>query len=167
MKNSKESCSCKNCIGRCKAAPGWFKPGEIEKAADYLRMSVKDFFAKYVSVDWWFADEDKNFENHVFVLSPAITKKEAGKVFPYHDRFGECVFFKNGKCQIHAVKPFECKEVYHGTTETEGAELHLGVAKEWNKKQKQIVDLLEEKPQIPDEGFIPLKSDDGLLPWLG
>lgn len=167
MKNSKNSCSCKSCVGRCEAAPGWFKPGEVEKASKHLRMTLEDFFRKYLSVDWWFADKDPVFKKHVFVLSPAIVENEAGKVFPYENRFGKCVFFKNGKCQIHAVKPFECKEVYHGTSEDEGDTLHLSVAKEWNKKQKQIVDLLGEKPKIPDEGFIPLKSDGGLLPWLG
>ncbi len=41
---SKISCRCTDCQKRCKTAPGWFKPKEIKKAANFLGVSKEIFF---------------------------------------------------------------------------------------------------------------------------
>ena len=147
-----KSCSCESCKQRCQTAPGWFKPGEVEKTAKFLKISLRELFKRYLSVDFWMAD-GIDIEEDVFVLSPATIDGSQGQVFSADNRYGQCVFFQNGQCVIHAVKPFECKAVDHNTSRQRGQILHEGVAKKWNKKdyQKQIEKLLGEKPEIPED----------------
>lgn len=77
----------------CKREPGWFVPEEIPVAAEYLKISEKEFMEKYCA---------EHFEDGVRALSPARKK---GKT--------ECVFLdKKGLCEIHPVKPYECRKVY-------------------------------------------------------
>ena len=63
---SRESCTCGYCRDGCTRKPGWFLPGEAEKAAGFMGMTLPDFFRAYLAVDWWVDDPD------IFVLSPSI-----------------------------------------------------------------------------------------------
>ena len=103
-----KDCKCEQCKSACTHKPGWFKPGEPEKVAKFLGITVKDLFDTKLMVDWWEADED------IFVIAPAIKSGDIGGMYPANPK-GQFVFFKNGLCEIIDVKPFECKLYIHET----------------------------------------------------
>jgi Fe-S-cluster containining protein len=135
MENSE--CQCDTCKEECSFNPGWFLPGEAEKAAKHLNMSLQDFFKQYLGINWWEADHKT--DNDIFVLAPAIVDMEAGQEYPSDPR-GQCVFLEKGLCKIHAVKPFECAQFIHGDKTV--SERHWKVAQAWQKHQSQIKELL-------------------------
>lgn len=47
------SCSCEKCAESCHGTPGWFLPGEAERAAESLGVTLQAFFDKYLVVEWW------------------------------------------------------------------------------------------------------------------
>lgn len=107
-------CSCSKCQKACQRVPGWFRPGEAEKVAEFLDLSMQDLFDQYLGVRVQYLrtvdteNEDGIDEcNEVLLLAPAVTRADAG--YPYYG-VGVCTFFKNGRCQIHPVKPFECAD---------------------------------------------------------
>lgn len=129
-------CSCHKCQQACHSTPGGFLPGEAEKAAEFLGKSLQDFFDESLGVDW-----DKG----VFFLKPAITRMSAGQEYPFSNR-GTCVFLKDGKCSIHAVKPFECREYVHTDTSGEIRDRGVKVMEAWAPHQDQIKELLDRYP---------------------
>ena len=137
-------CSCKNCQNACRRKPGWFKPGEAEKVASFLGLSLEELFKKSLAIDYW-------VETNTFILAPA-TKSETGglpgNVYSYFGK-GECVFFKNGLCSIHDVKPFECRELFHDPIIV-SQQKHEEVSIVWRteENQKQIEQLYGDKPEI-------------------
>ena len=120
-------------------------PGEAEKAAKYLNMSLQDFFNQYLGVNWW--EADAKTDNDIFVLAPAIAGMQTGSEYPADPR-GECVFFENGLCKIHPVKPFECAQFIHGDQTV--SERHWKVAKAWQEHQSQINSLLGHRPEASE-----------------
>ena len=86
-------CSCKACSNGCNFGSGSFTDDQIPKLASYLGISEQELKEKYLETITKF---------NTARFRPKIERKE-GK--PY----GKCVFFKESKCQIHAVKPLECK----------------------------------------------------------
>lgn len=139
-------CSCGICVSACHKKPGWFLPEEIKPAADFLGLTEKEFFDKYLAVDYYMQDD------MIYVLSPAVVGQETGKEFPL-DPLGRCVFLKDDKCSIHAVKPHECRSYDHRNENNK--ELHLKVAEEWIPHKNRIKELLGrdpclEKPTIFD-----------------
>lgn len=122
-----ESCTCTVCQAQCKRKPGWFKPGEAEKVAELLGLSLQQFFDRYLMVDSWELDKGSNA-----VLSPAIKGEDSGVYLAFAT--GECVFFKDGRCTIHAVKPYECRYVSHRV----GQGVHEEVGLAWGDHQKQV-----------------------------
>ena len=155
MSGTRESCKCAECASYCRHKPGWFKPGEAERAAELKGMTLTDFFEKYLAVDYYAATPNNNLKNDLFLLSPATTEIEAGTEFPYEPR-GTCVFFKNGLCEIHTAKPFECKMSFHGDGEIgpKDTDRHLNVAKSWLNHQPQIKLFLGRKPKVSDADFM-------------
>lgn len=144
-------CRCLNCLDACKHRPGWFKPGEVEKVAEHLDVSIDKLFRHKLAVDWWEAEKD------VFVLAPALKGEEAGTEYPGDPR-AECVFFQNGLCEIHPVKPFECKEANHNREKSRSDHQHASDA--WNtpEYQAKIEKLLGRKPVAGEF--------DGSFSWL-
>ena len=131
-------CQCDECKLACDHCPGWFMPGEAEKAAEFMKMSLKEFFDTYLAVNWWCDDEE------IFVLAPALRIGVPGCMYPADPR-GSCVFFNDGLCDIHPVKPFECVDMMcdgfdHMPT-------HEKIAMEWKNHQSQIETLLGHKPK--------------------
>src|ERR1700761_5886290 len=104
------NCECSKCQAACSFKPGWFKPGEVEKVAQHLNISVEELFKTKLMVDW--------YENHsvaartVFLLSPAVVGGDVGSEFPGNPQ-GRCVFLEDGKCTIYPVRPFECATYIH------------------------------------------------------
>ena len=66
--------------------PGWFAPGEAERAAKLFGLTFKQFFNKYLTVDYY---EGYNNNNDIFVLSPAIKNI-------LYDNFKKTLSFREG-----------------------------------------------------------------------
>ena len=135
-KGNSVDCTCDGCQRACENKPGWFKPGEAEKAADFLGLPLQAFFKDYLAVDWWEGEKD------IFLLAPATDRSGTGTEYPANPK-GECIFYKDGLCSIHPVKPFECKEYIHNKPI---GDRHQVVAKTWEPNQKQIKSLLGREP---------------------
>jgi Fe-S-cluster containining protein len=93
MSSRRTGCHCEKCQECCRREPGWFVPGEIAFAAKYLHLSEQDFIARLC---------EEHFEDGIRAISPA---RKPGKL--------ECIFLnKDGFCDIHPVKPYECCKVF-------------------------------------------------------
>jgi len=91
--SKRQGCSCDKCRECCTREPGWFVPGEIVPAATYLGITEKEFIASYCC---------EHLQDDVYTLSPATKKKST-----------ECIFLNSkGLCDIHPVKPYECRKVF-------------------------------------------------------
>ena len=89
----RRGCSCDACKECCTREPGWFIPEEVPIAASYMNLAEKEFIQKYC---------EEHYEDDGYGISPA--RKEGKK---------ECIFLnKDGLCDIHEVKPYECRKVY-------------------------------------------------------
>jgi hypothetical protein len=82
------------------------------------------------------------------------------------------VFYVDGRCEIHAAKPKECRESWCGMPEVPEGEptLHMRVAEEWQDRQGQIVELLGYEPKLPQVTFLDaldflLGTIDSKLSW--
>jgi len=131
-------CQCNVCKKACVYCPGWFLPGEAEKAAEYLDIPLQDFFDNYLGVNWWGGSKP------IFVLAPALTGKETGMEYPEDPR-GQCIFYKDELCSIHLVKPYECAMLVCGAPYA--PERHFSVADAWKGHQEQISNLLGHEPK--------------------
>ena len=150
----RNECSCKVCRGLCLKTPGWFLPQEIPLLAKYLELTIKETFEKYL-----IADIKGGWECNVYVLTPVknfegIDKDEEGMLHFIEeirdknkkmgwdcDRPGAwtsvkyvwigapCIFFKDSKCEVHSVKPFECSVTNHDLTPDK---IRTLIAKEWS-----------------------------------
>lgn len=136
-------CNCLQCQAACQRKPGWFAPGEAERVGVYLGMSLPELFQHYLMVDWF----ERTNANPIFVLSPAIKGHTAGSEFPANPQ-GECVFYENGQCRIHPVKPEECRGVMACKSQ-HGPPWPLRLAIRWNSAtdQRQIRQLLTREPK--------------------
>ncbi len=79
------ACTCASCQRCCQFHPGYFLPPDYKK------------FAKRTGL------------GHM-VISDEIGVHPRTK---NGERFGECVFFSEGRCRIHEVKPYSCKMADH------------------------------------------------------
>ena len=155
-------CSCDKCAGACSDKPGWFMPGQAERAAELLGFSLAEFFSKYLGVDWWEGDGQIS-DDDIFLLAPAITGMSAGSEYPASPR-GRCVFLKDSLCLIHAAKPFECAEFMHGDSSEAIAARHKSVAQAWNEAehQNQVRSLLGRDPYTAECGMMDML---GVFGW--
>jgi Fe-S-cluster containining protein len=161
--NDSIECSCHHCVSACNKKPGWFLPEEIKAAADLLNLSVEDFFNQYLSVDYF-----GNPDSFTFVLAPATENSKPGQEYPL-DPTGRCIFLKDGKCSIHAAKPFECKFYDHRKTKVDTSPVHEAIAKAWISHKDRIAELLGREPTVePPNPFelmqFMLKMMKGNLP---
>lgn len=144
---SPDSGTCGRCVAGCGHKPGWFLPGEAEKTAAFMGMTLPEFFSAFLAVDWWEAVPEAGLPE-VFVLSPAVTQGVPGQEFPADPR-GTCVFFQEGRCRIHPVKPHECRETWCGDPFA-GPMAHHEAMTAWAGHQGQIRELLGRSP-IPSQ----------------
>lgn len=156
MDAHKVECACSECRSACQHRPGWFMPGEAEKAAAHLGMTLKEFFAKHLAVDWLEGEED------IFLLAPAIKGEETGEMYPGDPR-GACNLLVEGKCSIHEAKPMECAVSHHSRTHDDEHELHIAIGKTWADHQGQVRELLGRAPEA--ESYTP--SNVGLFGFFG
>lgn len=138
-----ESGTCETCRFACTHKPGWFLPGEAEKAAELLGLTLEEFFRRYLAVDWWASIDT---DSDIFLLSPAVVGAPTGEEFPANPK-GTCVFYRDGLCTIHAAKPHECRTWYCGSADAEVQTLHGDTARAWTDHRDQIVELLGREPE--------------------
>ena len=124
------SCQCPTCVSACRSRPGWFLPGEAEKAAELKGMAFVDFFKRYLGIDWWEGTEN------VLLLAPAICEMLPGTRYPEDPR-GACVFLVDGKCDIHEAKPFECRSYVHTDNLAAGMDRRRTIVDAWRAEQHQ------------------------------
>ena len=132
-------CSCESCSEGCTYCPGWFLPGEAEEVAEYLGMTLQELFDEKLGVNWWVGGND------IFLLAPAILTMSPGSEYPGDPR-GTCIFYKDEKCEIHPVKPFECAMYRCNTTRDEVQERHKATGAAWQDHRDQIAALLGREP---------------------
>jgi Fe-S-cluster containining protein len=159
-----KECQCEECKRACTFKPGWFKPGEVEKVAEFLGLSVAQLFETRLMVDWWNAGVDSEVD--IFLLSPAVTSESAGQEFPFNPK-GRCTFFKDGLCEIHQVKPYECRVSMCGESREIARERHKEAAFAWKGHQDQIKALLGRDPEVaePTSIFDAYSIFGGHDPW--
>ncbi len=91
--SKRDGCSCERCQECCRREPGWFVPEEIAPAAKHLGLTERNFISCLC---------EEHTEDGVRAFSPG---RKPGKT--------ECVFLnRDGLCEIHEVKPYECRKVF-------------------------------------------------------
>lgn len=119
------SCTCEECQDACRHKPGWFLPHQVDDLLKYFKVDDIDvLIGDKLAIDWYCQSED------ILVLSPQIKSNVGSIQFPGNPK-GECVFFKDGRCEIYKVRPFECRELNHNEPDISGR--HSGVADAWEK----------------------------------
>lgn len=132
-KNTKEQ----KCIRRgycCRSAPGWFAPGEVEKAAAHLEMKADDFVRQYLVID----GIDVEGHGWVDVFVPVRLNKmgepalpplhRVDNIYRYFD--GPCIFYQNQNCRLHPHHPLECRRYFCGQPEEKNIS-HKEIALLW------------------------------------
>lgn len=110
------------CYGRgrcCMNNPGWFGPGEIEKAAEFLKLEPEVFFRKHLVVVTSHA-VDVPGKPAVDMFAPAKVDERGEPIIPTGGRVpsvyeflqGACIFYKQGRCAIHPARPIECRRYF-------------------------------------------------------
>lgn len=145
-------CSCSTCQSACLHKPGWFLPEEIKPLAEFLGMTEKEVFDNHLMVDYAVVvdhDVPEDFDhNLIYVLSPKIVGKKGGTEFPF-DPGGKCHWFVDGKCSIHPVKPYECRQYDHTKTQKQSEQVHAtDIPNRWVAHQQMITDLLGHEPDV-------------------
>lgn len=131
---STRDCTCEKCVNACRWNPGWFMPGEAEKAAELFGMDFESFKAKYLVVDYWLGEEWSGGD--IDVLAPrkldGVTPEGCPRVgFMYPFSAAPCIFLKDDRCSIHAAKPHECRQALAcGTVNPDGRKV---IAQAWQR----------------------------------
>jgi Fe-S-cluster containining protein len=103
-----KDCTCSKCIEACYRTPGKFAPGEVEKAAEFLNLPFEEF-KKLIIKNYW-RDQDKD----PLIWEPRKVGSDEDMEIAdddYTNHMGRCVFLnKDDRCDIHPVKPYECRE---------------------------------------------------------
>jgi hypothetical protein len=141
-------CSCERCQSLCHTKPGWFTPEQIHVIGRKLNLTIKDLFRKYLTVDPVLIGGARS-RTGVYVLAPAIVGNGAGSIADPKAR-GTCVWFADGKCTIHDVKPRECALVDHSTMPGEANLLRAAIVKQWQPHKKFVQDLYGMKLKLPN-----------------
>lgn len=106
-------CGCDDCKAACLNSPGWFLPGEIERLADYLNLTLEALFRKYLAVG--ITELPDGSKRHGVMPHKFRDHKRPGHVWTLAELAepGRCVFYDHGKCEIYPVRPFECSRMIH------------------------------------------------------
>jgi Fe-S-cluster containining protein len=126
-----------------------FRPGEAEVVAKHLGVTFEDLFQSKLAVD-----VVHDIDRDTYTLLPAtVETRNAGGVYR-NGEGGQCVFFKAGRCQINAVKPWECRVTDHASEFTRRQE--AAWARPWRRRQRRLESLLGHK--LPPRAVVGLKD---------
>lgn len=102
----------------------------MEQAAAALGISPEEFMAQYGIVDFWCAEDDLPETD---VIRPR-TVGERGTRATWASAFqsAPCIFLDaTQRCQIHAVKPLECKQTFG--CDQNPMNLRPEIARQWHE----------------------------------
>lgn len=147
-------CSCESCARACLNRPGYFAPGEAIKAAEFLGLTLREFFDKYLVVD--FQTDHTGLKVSYYLLMPA-TVGEQGTVAGYIPKRGRCIFLnKENRCDIHSVKPKECRLYDHTVVKRDAEANHQMVASDWREAQQEVFAAIGRK--LRKQRFPPMST---------
>ena len=132
-------CSCEQCVSACSFKPGWMLPGDAERMAEHLGVTLDALFTERLGVDWW---EDTSWKRegglpYTEVLAPATTTMVPGNLYT-QDPHGVCTFLKEGKCEVHPAKPFECRQMLHSDSRDDTQARKRLVVKAWGEEPERL-----------------------------
>lgn len=113
----KSECKCKICTEAC-VRPAHLETGQDWWISKFLKISIEELTKKYLDETPVAVIGIKGKKLVIRALRPKIVN-------------GWCVFFKNGLCTIHKVKPFGCKYANHNTTDEETEEIIQYMTQKW------------------------------------
>ena len=99
---------CKKCGSCCKEYPCGLAPNEIYPIAQFLGISIKELFEKYLFADYWVID----YNEPLYITPKRVGDKGFDKA-GYHWNIDKrpCIFLTNNNlCQINPVKPETAKK---------------------------------------------------------
>ncbi|HYM03785.1 MAG TPA: hypothetical protein VET85_12620 [Stellaceae bacterium] len=143
-------CTCDRCQKFCRTKPGWFAPAQIAPLAAALGLTVEGLFRRYLTIDTVLVG-DGDEPSAIYVLAPAMAESGAGELADPTAK-GTCVWFKDGRCAIHTVKPTECALQDHTTTPQVSNLRRAAIAKQWQPVGALVQDLYG-KPLAPPEAL--------------
>jgi len=165
----KTDCNCEKCAKLCLGRPGVFAPGEATRAAAHLGLSLKDFFDRYLAINYYVA-ETGNVDFLTPAWKPKIGSTErllyalgAGTRLedrPIEDRpmngrrvtflegftYGRCALLSEKGCTLpFELRPTECREAYacERGDEARGRAQHEAVIEEWRKSSAELAGLAQ------------------------
>lgn len=123
-------------------------PEQIAPVAQKLGLTVAELFKKYLTIDAVLHGEQGRTTG-IYVFAPAIVGEGSGSVSNPTAR-GTCVWFIDGKCAIHDLKPRECAMVDHSTAGQDIDMLRASMVKEWKTHRKIVQQLYGRKLKPPN-----------------
>lgn len=141
-------CTCAVCQGFCQHVPGWFLPSEVEPAAQALGLDTAEFFRRHCTVDYWLSGRP------VFVIRPRRQDEAGGQLSGVNPR-GTCASYRDSRCMIHAVKPYECSRAFH-VSDANDIDMHVQVAAAWRAADARALvrRLHGSDPEVPEVSFL-------------
>ena len=125
------------CVQRglcCRTSPGWFAPGEVERAADLLGMDPDELVRTCLVIDSVELGEAGLVEVFTPVKldrfgSPAL--EPARRVDDWYRLLhGPCIFYDGRGCRIYDARPIECR-AYLCSNPPEANLSHEQIARMW------------------------------------
>jgi Fe-S-cluster containining protein len=124
------------CIRRglcCKSNPGWFAPGEADRAAELMGMDFGDFARAYLVIDSVEVDGAP-----VDVFLPVKVGRDGtpnARPLSRIDRLyiqlpNPCVFYTGDGCRIYEARPYECRR-YLCTAKASEHPTHEEIGRMW------------------------------------
>ena len=141
-------CSCDRCQNLCRTKPGWFTPEQIAPLARKLGLSIEALFRRYLTIDAVLLGTREK-RTAIYVLAPAMIGKSQGAISDPRAK-GQCVWFQDGKCGIHVLKPRECAIMDHATAPAAGDMARAAIARQWQPQKKFVQDLYGGKLKAPE-----------------
>jgi len=119
-----KSCTCAICRACCCRKPGWFEPAQVKSVLKYFKAKgIEAILGKNMfAIDWFVAEKD------ILVLAPNIVGN-SGIQYPRNPT-GQCVFFKEERCQIYEIRPKECAVAMHDDSTVD---VHKEIAMLWKE----------------------------------
>lgn len=140
-------CRCDDCSDGCHESPGWFAPGQAERVAEHLGVTLEELFRDKLVVEYWAGGIDDHATD-IHVLAPANYASTSGEKAEFSKMRARCVFLDNeGLCSIHPVKPKECALSHHNMDQDAYLAWRKDNVRAWIGRQDQIDQLLGEHPE--------------------
>lgn len=89
-----EDCQCEMCVKACELQPGWFAPGQAEKAAELLGIPFEEF-KNNLAIDHA-SNHEVNDAPYIYTPKKIGVDREGTQIRTYaeQERKGICVFLK-------------------------------------------------------------------------